>query len=143
VVSGEDTRFDMPFVDDPPSTEVGVMLLGLDVRRLLAGLGLAALTDDPAAVALSVDHVRHGAPLRLDTQTLVAAGRSRWLAARAAIDEAARDLPGQASPRQAWPGAERAVGTVDPAATGPAVRAYLTACWLRGEEIDRVVEERT
>lgn len=132
----------MPFVDDPASTELGVMLLGLDVRRLLAGLGFAALTDDPAVVALSVDHVRHGAPLRLDTETLVAAGRERWRSVRAALAEATRGLPSQASPRQAWPAAERAVGTVDPAASGPAVRAYLTACWLRADEMDRVGEDR-
>ncbi|GAA4294285.1 hypothetical protein GCM10023148_56530 [Actinokineospora soli] len=54
-----DTRFDMPGVDDPVDTEVGVILLGLDADRLLAGLGLASLAEDPGRVAVTVDRVRH------------------------------------------------------------------------------------
>lgn len=141
MVSPEDTRFAMPSVDAPASTEVGVILLGLDAERLLAGLGLAALADDPATVALSVDHVRHGAPLRLVANELVAAGCTRWTEARAAIAEEAAGMPTSASPRQAWPLAQRAVDAVDPLVTGPASRAYLTACWLRRNEINHWVEE--
>jgi hypothetical protein len=142
MVSREDTRFAMPSVDATASTEVGVILLGLGVERLMAGLGLAALADDPASVALSVDHVRHGVALRFATDELVAAGRTRWVAARGAIAEAAEGMPTSASPRQAWPHAERAVDAVDPIATGPASRAYRTACWLRRNEIDHWVEEQ-
>jgi hypothetical protein len=131
----------MPSVDDPASTEVGVILLGLDAERLLAGLGMATLADDPAAVALSVDHARHGAALRLDTDALVEAGCRRWTSTKDALAEAAEGVPGSASPRQAWAPAERAVGTVDPLTTGPACRVYLTACWLRRNEIDRWVED--
>lgn len=141
MTSQEDTRFDMPSVDAPASTEVGVILLGLDTERLLAGLGMATLADDPAVVALSVDHVRHGAALRMTTDALVEAGCRRWAAAAPAIAEATAGLQTPTTPRQAWPRAERAVDTVDPLTTGPACRAYLTACWLRRGEIDRWVEE--
>ncbi|WP_255482083.1 DUF6187 family protein, partial [Amycolatopsis sp. SID8362] len=34
----EDTRFALPEVDAPAATEVGVILLGLEADRLLAGL---------------------------------------------------------------------------------------------------------
>jgi hypothetical protein len=141
--SQEDTRFAMPSVDAPASTEIGVILLGLDAERLLAGLGMATLADDPATVALSVDHTRHGAALRFATDMLVEAGCRRWTAASPALAEATRGLHPSASPRQAWPQAERAVDTVDPLTTGPACRAYLTACWLRRNEIDRWVEDHT
>src|SRR5262249_11046326 len=43
-----DGVFSFPAVDDAPTTEVGVILMGLDAERLLAGLGTAALGDDPA-----------------------------------------------------------------------------------------------
>ena len=43
-----DTRFDMPDVDDPASTEAGVIMLGQNADRLLAGLGFASLAEDPA-----------------------------------------------------------------------------------------------
>jgi len=141
MASQEDTRFAMPSVDAPASTEVGVILLGLDAERLLTGLGLATLADDPATITLSVDHVRHGAALRFTTAALVEAGSRRWAAASTALAEATEGLHPSASPRQAWPQAERAINTVDPLTTGPASRAYLTACWLRRDEIDRWVEE--
>jgi hypothetical protein len=133
----------MPSVDDSPSTEVGVILLGLEAERLLAGLGLASLADDPAAVALSVDHARHGATLRLATDALIDAGCRQWTSARAAVAAVAEGVPGSASPRQAWKLAERALNTMDLLTTGPACRVYLTACWLRRNEIDKWVEERT
>jgi hypothetical protein len=144
MASREDTRFDMPSVDSPASTEVGVILLGLDAERLLAGLGMATLADDPTAVALSVDHVRHGvAAIAPSAEALVEAGCLRWTAASGALAALAPELSGSASPRQAWPKAERLVETLDPLGTGPACRAYLTACWLRRNEIDRWVEDHT
>lgn len=143
MTSQEDTLFGMPSVDAPASTEVGVILLGLDAERLLAGLGMATLADDPAAIALTVDHVRHSEALRMTTDALVEAGCRRWAATSAAISRAADGLQTPTTPRQAWPRAERAVDTVDPLTTGPACRAYLTACWLRRDEIDRWVEEHT
>ncbi|WP_132123356.1 DUF6187 family protein [Actinocrispum wychmicini] len=143
VDSSQDTAFAMPAVDDPPSTEVGIILLGLDVERLMAGLGMAAMAEDPGAVALSVDHVRHGAALRPAMADLVEVGCRRWRSVRVAVAEAAGGVVGSGSPRQGWAPAERAVAAVDPLATGPACRAYLTACWLRRAEIDRWVEDRT
>lgn len=143
MVSQEDTRFAMPSVDATASTEIGVILLGLDAERLLAGLGMATLADDPAAVALSVDHARHDTALRFTTNALVAAGCRQWAAAKPALTTATEGLHPSASPRQAWPQAEHAINTVNPLTTGPAARAYLTACWLRQQEIDHWVEEHT
>jgi hypothetical protein len=48
------SEFLMPGVDDDPSTEAGVILLGLDAERLLAGLAAAARADDPGLVRREV-----------------------------------------------------------------------------------------
>jgi Family of unknown function (DUF6187) len=127
-----DLPFALPALDDPPSTEVGVILLALDAEHLLAGLGLAALSDDPAAVTLLVDQVRHVGRVQLEAGHLVAAGIRRWRAGRAMLAEPA----GQPSawPRHAWPSAYRAVA--ETGQSGPATIGYLTACWLRAAEID-------
>lgn len=132
----DDTRFSLPAVDDPASTEVGVILLGLDADRLLAGLGLARESDDPAVVAVLVDQARHGVPSRLALEDAVLAGARRWRSARTtmAIDEGTSV---SAAPRQAWTQAFRLLATETEAAGEPAAHAYLTACWLRREEVDR------
>lgn len=148
----EDTRFALPAADDPASTEVGVMLLGLSADRLLAGLGLAGLglvgpefvdqdssgdtgdtDEDPGMVALLVDHVLHGSgpvPMR----DAVLAGARRWRAARNTmlIDER---MTVSGAPRQAWEQTSRAMAS--DVRTDPATHAYLTACWLRRDEVDR------
>jgi hypothetical protein len=149
----EDTRFALPAADDPASTEVGVMLLGLSAERLLAGLGLAGLglvgpefvgldgppdedgdaDEDPAMIALLVDHVQHGSgPVPMSDAVL--AGARRWRAARNSmlIDER---MTVSAAPRQAWEQASRAVAS--DVGSDPATHAYLTACWLRRDEVDR------
>lgn len=128
-----DTRFSLPAVDDPATTEVGVILLGLDADRLLAGLGIAHATEDPAVVALLVDQARHGTgTVSLDTAVL--AGARRWRSARTmmAVDEG---VSASAAPRQAWAQTYRLLA--DEAETEPAAHSYLTACWLRRDEVDR------
>ena len=40
--TGYDTEFALPAVDDEPDTEIGVLLMGLESERVLAGLGVAA-----------------------------------------------------------------------------------------------------
>jgi hypothetical protein len=144
-----DTRFSLPAVDASPTTETGVILMGLDAERLLAGLGLADEVydsgpgggdhlGDPALVALTVDHLRHGGGHPMTFDAAIAAGALRWVAARPAL--AATDpgpAPNAASPRQAW---EHTLDTVSGGAAreaGPATRAYLAACWLRRDGIDR------
>ncbi|HET9139101.1 DUF6187 family protein [Actinophytocola sp.] len=133
-----DSRFTLPAVDDPAAVEVGVILLGLDGQRLLAGLGLATLADDPTSVALLVDRLRHGVGTGIDLSTALAAGTRRWHAVRAALT----GTPGNtAAVRAAW---VRACAVIDDAGLtglGPASRAYLAACWLRQSEVDRYLED--
>ncbi|MFC5286338.1 DUF6187 family protein [Actinokineospora guangxiensis] len=133
-----DLRFEMPAVDDPPETEVGVILLGLDADRLLAGLGMAALAEDAGRIAVAVDRVRHGRP-GPDTAALVAAGAQFWLRMRPALQRACPSPSRSASVRQAW---NRAFGALGHEALGPvgtAARVYLTACWMRRSEVDALV----
>jgi Family of unknown function (DUF6187) len=133
---GFDTRFSLPAVDDPPLTEIGVMLLGLDAERLLAGLGLATPTDDPAQVALAVDRVRHDAEPGVWLDDLVAAGSERWRAARRQLDATGWRPSTSGSLRQAWAHTLQLLGGVELGVTGPAILAYLAACWLRRAAVD-------
>jgi len=134
--------FSLPAVDDPATTEVGVILMGLDAERLLAGLGTAALGDDPALVASIVDHARHGVPTDLSLPTVVAAGAERWRSIRAALAGRHRDdAPFAAAVRRAWTQALDLAGAVGGEEYGPASRAYLAACWLRRSEVDGYLEE--
>jgi hypothetical protein len=127
-----DTRFSLPAVDDPASTEAGVILMGLDAAALLAGLGLAALAEDATAVTLLIDQIRHEGEIRLTRDHLVAAGAQRWRAERDALQKAdTRPAP----LRQAWARAYQAVAGRH--AGGPAITAYLTACLLRRAEMER------
>jgi hypothetical protein len=125
-----DTRFSLPAIDDPPSTETGVILMGLEATQLLAGLGMAALADDPAEVALLVEQARHDGT----AGDLAELGLRRWRAERDALG--APRPPSEASLRKAWAQAYREVEARKPGAAGPATVAYLTACWLRAIEVD-------
>jgi hypothetical protein len=130
-----DTRFALPPIDDPGSTEVGVILLGLDARRLLAGVGFARIADDPALVTQVVDLARHEVA-GLGFPDLVAAGCARWLVVRELVESRAET---SASPRRAWAEATERVAAAVPEA-GPASVAYLTACSLRRGEVDQVAD---
>lgn len=135
-----DLRFDLTGLDDPAATEVGVVLLGMAVPRLLAGLGLAALADDPGRVAVAVERLHHGlAPL--DAAGLGGAGAAAWRAARPVL-AAALPVPGPpAALRRTF---DRVHAALDPASgrpavlpgIGPASRVYLAVCWLRRAEVD-------
>jgi Family of unknown function (DUF6187) len=131
------TEFQLPDVDAAASTEIGVMLLGLEADRLLAGLGLATLADDPARVTMVVDQTRHGAVAGLTMAALVELGTGRWRAVRPAF---AGSTVAPAALRQQWVAAEQAVNRADIGELGPASRAYLAACLLRRVEVDRHVE---
>jgi hypothetical protein len=131
-----DTRFSLPACDDQPSTEIGVVVLGLSAEHLLAGLGGAMLADDAAQVTLLIDYLSHGGTHATTLDQLVAAGVSRWLAAQPALANAG---PVPRYPlRQAWAQAYLLVSRL----TGPAAIAatvYLTACWLRESEVGQYV----
>ncbi|HEY0641606.1 MAG TPA: DUF6187 family protein [Pseudonocardiaceae bacterium] len=134
-----DTRFSLPAVNDPPDVETGVILMGLDADRLLAGLGLTSLTDEPALVALAMDHLRHGVTGHLGADAMVVAGAERWRAVRAAVAHANRGIGASGSPRQAWRNTTRALDGADLGPAGPGTTAYLAACWLRHRDVDRRV----
>ncbi|MFE7132859.1 DUF6187 family protein [Streptomyces sp. NPDC057638] len=135
-----DTRFALIPVDGPPLTETGVMLMGLDAERLLAGLGLAALGDDPARVALAVDRIRHGAPAAPSFDSLVESGARHWRSVRPALTAAAGSTPVPVPPRAAWQQTVRLLSAGHLGEPGPATIAHLAACWLRREEIDQRAE---
>lgn len=135
-----DTVFSLPAVDDPPSTEVGVILMGLDTGQLLAGLAVAALADDPAAVTLLVDQAGHSGAASFPIGVLVSAGISRWRAVRGPLIAAGRHDTGASSLRIAWAQAYRALARCQIGALGPATAVYLTACLLRHAEVDRYCE---
>jgi hypothetical protein len=134
-----DTRFSVPACDDPPSTEIGVIVMGLPAQQLLAGLGMAVLADDPAAVTLLIDQVRHGGAAQITLSHLVVAGLDRWRAVQPALAAGPRKNR-TASLRQAWAQAYGALGQCEIGAMSPAAAVYLTACWLRASEIDRYAE---
>jgi hypothetical protein len=136
-----DTEFTMPDLDDPPLTEAGVILMGLPADRLLAGLGLASIADDPVQVTLVVDQATHGALDTIDAETLVDAGVARWQTARVALAAVGRSKSG-ASARRQWASAMEVLAQAEIGEVSPASLAYLGACWLRRGEIDRVMEER-
>ncbi|WP_043785559.1 DUF6187 family protein [Amycolatopsis rifamycinica] len=134
-----DSRFTLPDVDAPPGTEVGVILLGLEPERLLAGLGFARLADDPGLVTQVVDKARHGV-FAADLAGLTAAGLAQWRTWRPLVD-AEPGEPEAGALRQEWASsAARIAGAVPDA--GPAARAYLTACWIRRHEIDRLADRK-
>jgi hypothetical protein len=130
-----DTRFSLPACDDPPSTEAGVVVLGLSARQLLAGLGLATLADDPGAVAIAIDEISHRGSASLTAGHLVAIGLDRWRSARPALEALGAQDRRAASLRRAWEDAFAALSQSDIGATGPAAAVFLTACWLRAQEI--------
>jgi Family of unknown function (DUF6187) len=133
-----DTSFSFPACDDPASTEIGVVVLGLPAGHLLAGLGGAELADDAAQVMLLVDYLRHGGAHALTLARLVAAGVSRWRAAQPVLATAG---PVRRHPlRHAWSDAYLVVSRLaPPAATASTV--YLTACWLRESEVSQYVAD--
>ncbi len=139
-----DTVFSLPAVDDPPSTEAGVILLGLDPGDLLAGLAVASLADDPAAVTLLVDQARHVGMASFDIDELESVGAARWRAVRGALlgAQSRGAGAGTASPRLAWARAYAALARCDVGPLGPAAAVYLTACLLRHAEVDRYCETR-
>jgi hypothetical protein len=132
-----DSAFVLPSVDQPASVETGVILAGLGTDRLLAGLGVAGLGDDPTLVTLLVDQLRHGGG-ELTMDVALRLGARRWHTVRPALATAGHGTRISGSVRQAWAAATRIVDTADLGTLGPAGRAYLAACWLRHDGIDEL-----
>jgi hypothetical protein len=142
-----DTNFSLPSVDDDPDTELGVLLMGLAVARLLAGLGVASrdLARDPTEATLLVDQLRHDLPGDLPFDAAVAAGALRWLGVRDGLAAAGQGTP-SAALRQLWTAAAERLSAVTETVPelrthNDAERVYLVACWLRRAETNRIAEE--
>lgn len=131
-----DTQFALPACDDPPTTEIGVIVMGLPAEQLLAGLGLAAMVDDPAAVVLLMDRVRHAGAIEFTREQCVAAGLDRWRSARPELTAAGKPPQSAASLRHVWADAHDLAGRCFIGALSPASIVYLAACWLRAPEVD-------
>ncbi|PRH80822.1 hypothetical protein C6N75_02080 [Streptomyces solincola] len=121
-------------------TETGVMLMGLEAERLLAGLGLATLADDPAQVLLTVDRIRHGVRATMTFEALVGAGARRWREARPVLAATGGAAATPVALRRAWDETLRLFAHCDLGAPGPATTAHLAACWLRRNEIDQFTQ---
>jgi hypothetical protein len=132
-----DSRFDLPDLDSSAGEEAGVILLGLDPDRLLAGLGFAGLADDPALVTQVVDRARHGV-FSTGHAELVTSGALHWRRLKAAVEAVPGKTP-SGGMRREWRDTADRVGAAVPGA-GPAVRSYLTACWIRRDEIERLCD---
>jgi hypothetical protein len=132
-----DTLFALPAIDDHPSVEAGIVLMGLDAEQLLAGLAIASMTGDAGGVALLVDRARHSGSVGLPLSWLVAEGIRRWQVASASLAAAGFSHDDHASPRLAWTRAYRAVASCDTGDGGPASLVYLATCLLLHAEIDR------
>lgn len=134
-----DTCFSLPACDDHPSTEIGVVVMGLPAVHLLAGLGGSVLADDAVQATLLVDYLRHGGAYAVTFGQLIEAGASRWGAVRPGLANVG--LVRRYPLRQAWNQAYTAVSRLtSPAGTAAAV--YLTACWLRESEVEEYVATR-
>jgi hypothetical protein len=133
-----DSRFALPDVDASGATEAGIILLGLDADRLLAGLAVARFADDPALVTQVVDQARHGSA-EFGLGGLLESGRQHWLSLRDRVG----DPPSTSSPgslRREWERRLDFVAAAVPGA-GAGTIAYLTACALRGTEVDQLAAE--
>lgn len=135
-----------PSLDDPSAADAGVLLLGLDAERLLAGLGLAALADDLTLVTLAVDRIRQDPRGALTTGHLVALGARRWRRARDGLAAAGAADPPAGPPWRAWAQACRVVHAArerEPVSPGlsAACAAYLAACWIHRAAIDELASK--
>lgn len=137
-MSEYDTVFSLPAVDEDAETELGVLLMGMTPERLLAGLGVAGDTVDPAAVTIVVDQLRHDARPEWTFAAALAEGAARWRAARQRLVAAAPTAAFQsAALRRQWSSAVAVVATAD-VADCAAQRVYFAACWLRRDHIDEL-----
>ncbi|WP_433546048.1 DUF6187 family protein [Streptomyces sp. CA-294286] len=132
------TVFDLPDQDADPVEEAGLILMGLDARRILAVLGTAVLTQQPGPAVLLVDKAWHQGAVRIPFDEAVNTGATHWREQRAALAQADDGVPRSGAPREAW---ARAHGTVVRALgehMAPTVRACLAVAWFRREEFDEV-----
>ncbi|MFC5064262.1 DUF6187 family protein [Actinomycetospora atypica] len=130
----------LPALDASADEEIGIVLLGLDAERLLAGLGLSCDDPgrDPALVALAVDRARHGAVDGVTLDDLVRRGTHHWTTWRPVLADAGLARIPVGSVRERWAAvASRTAHLEALAERDAATRIHLTACWLRRADVDR------
>lgn len=120
-----------PSIDDDPLTEIGVILMGLDDQRLLAGLGIAESVDEPSIATLLVDQARHGVLESASLSDLVERGSDRWRVVRPTLMKSRGEAMISGALRQVWTEAFRVVAECEVDWTNTTEVTYLTACWLR------------
>ncbi|MER6712272.1 MULTISPECIES: DUF6187 family protein [unclassified Streptomyces] len=135
------TTFDLPALDADPVAEAGVVLMGLDARRLLAVLGTAALTAHPGRALLLVDEAWHQGAVRVPFEQAVAAGAAQWHEHRAALAAADDGVPRSGAPREAWARAHATAVRALGEGGAPTVLACLAVAWFRREELDEVTRD--
>lgn len=133
---------DLPDLDADPLSEAGLVLMGLDTRRLLAVLGTAAQTAQPGTALLLVDEAWHQGAVRIPFDVAVAAGKAQWREHRAALAAADDGVPRSGAPRESWARAYRTTVRALDRHVAPTVLACLAVGWFRREELDEVTRER-
>jgi hypothetical protein len=133
--------FDLPDLAADSIAEAGLMMMGVDERRLLAMLGAAKLTGEPGSMLLLIDHAWHQGALHIPFDKALADGKELWAMHRPLLVAADDGRPRSGAPREAWAvaysTAVRALGEH----IAPTVLACLAAAWFRREAIDQVADE--
>ncbi|MEU3051536.1 DUF6187 family protein, partial [Streptomyces sp. NPDC006984] len=132
------TVFDLPNQDADPVEEAGLILMGLDARRILAVLGTAVLTQQPGTAVLLVDKAWHQGAVRIPFDQAVATGAAQWREQRTALADADEGVPRSGAPREAWARAHGVVTRALGERMAPTVGACLAVAWFRREEFDEV-----
>ncbi|WP_327710102.1 DUF6187 family protein [Streptomyces sp. NBC_00464] len=132
------TTFDLPDQGADPVEEAGLILMGLDSRRILAVLGTASLTEQPGTAMLLVDKAWHRGGVHISFEEAVATGAAHWREHRAALAAADDGTPRSGAPREAWARAHSTVVRALGERMAPTVRACLAVAWFRREELDEV-----
>lgn len=132
----EESSYILPFVDADSSTEAGLILLGIDIELLIAGLFLAGADSTVAQCFEAADVCRHrGSWNGVAFETMLSEGHRKYDQVRALVDQV---LPLSGSPRQAWEKCSEAViRNLDPKLANSEV-VFLTACLFRHHQASGV-----
>lgn len=140
----EEASYVLRFVDADASVESGLILLGIDIELLVAGLYVADSDSTVADCFAAVDVCRHrGSWNGVTFEEMLLEGRQKYDQVAGLVDQV---VPLSGSPRQAWVKCYSAViQNLDPEPTGSAL-VFLAACLFRhhqasGVEVARKSDE--
>jgi hypothetical protein len=133
-------EFRLPHVDASAEAELGVVLMGMDVERLILALGFEALFSEPASVLLTVDHLIHHELATITAAQARAAAADAWKQASLRLPVIPHtNLSG--NPREAWEHSLQAVRSALGEGRSATQYIYLAACWFRRSEVTRRFNE--